>query len=86
MMMKSEERVPRFSFEERAIHWLAALSFLYAALTGLALWSPRLFWLASIFGGGNTVRGWHPWGGADLLAYSRLHVSKLGSTDAAGCR
>ena len=30
---------------------------------GLALWSPRLFWLASIFGGGNTVRGWHPWGG-----------------------
>ncbi len=63
MMMKSEERVPRFSFEERAIHWCAALSFLYAALTGLALWSPRLFWLASIFGGGNTVRGWHPWGG-----------------------
>ena len=63
MMIRNEERVPRFSFEERAIHWLAALSFLYAALTGLALWSPRLFWLASIFGGGNTVRGWHPWGG-----------------------
>ena len=62
-MIRNEERVPRFSFEERAIHWLAALSFLYAAFTGLALWSPRLFWLASIFGGGNTVRGWHPWGG-----------------------
>ena len=62
-MISHEERVPRFSFEERAIHWLAALSFLYAALTGLALWSPRLLWLASIFGGGNTVRGWHPWGG-----------------------
>jgi len=64
MMMRNDERVPRFSFQERTIHWLAALSFLYAALTGLALWSPRLFWLASIFGGGNTVRGWHPWGGA----------------------
>jgi formate dehydrogenase subunit gamma len=62
-MTRNEERVPRFNFQERAIHWLAALSFLYAALTGLALWSPRLFWLASIFGGGNTVRGWHPWGG-----------------------
>ena len=63
MTTTNEDRVPRFNFQERAIHWLAALSFLYAALTGLALWSPRLFWLASIFGGGNTVRGWHPWGG-----------------------
>ncbi len=63
MIVRNEERLPRFNFEERAIHWLAALSFLYAAFTGLALWSPRLFWLASIFGGGNTVRGWHPWGG-----------------------
>jgi len=63
MMSRNEERLARFNFQERAIHWLAALSFLYAALTGLALWSPRLFWLASIFGGGDTVRGWHPWGG-----------------------
>ena len=48
-MMKSEERVLRFSFEERAIHWLAALSFLYAALTGLALWSPGCSgWLRSL--------------------------------------
>ena len=62
MITASEEKVARFNFQERAIHWLAALSFLYAAFTGLALWSPRLFWLASMFGGGNTVRGWHPWG------------------------
>ncbi len=58
-----ERRIDRFSFTERAVHWMAALSFLYAALTGLALWSPRLYWLASVFGGGETVRGWHPWGG-----------------------
>jgi formate dehydrogenase subunit gamma len=63
MITASEEKVARFNFHERSIHWLAALSFLYAALTGLALWSPRLFWLSSIFGGGSTVRGWHPWGG-----------------------
>ncbi len=62
-MPKIEEKIDRFSFTERATHWLSALSFLYAAFTGLALWSPRLFWLASVFGGGETVRGWHPWGG-----------------------
>src|SRR5438034_11230521 len=59
----NESKVNRFSVTERTVHWLVALSFLYTALTGLALWSPRLFWLASVFGGGTTVRGWHPWGG-----------------------
>ena len=62
-MTKNDERIQRFSFYERAVQWLAALSFLYAALTGLALWSHRLYWLAAVFGGGETVRSWHPWGG-----------------------
>jgi formate dehydrogenase subunit gamma len=64
--MLSEERIDRFTFQERAVHWLAALSFLYAAFTGLALWSPRLFWLSAVFGGGETIRAWHPWGGLIL--------------------
>lgn len=55
--------VKRFSFAERASHWLSAASFLYAAFTGLALWSPKLYFLAGVFGGGDTVRGWHPWAG-----------------------
>ena len=55
--------IERFSFDERASHWTSALCFLYAAFTGLALWSPRLFWLSGVFGGGETVRAWHPWGG-----------------------
>jgi formate dehydrogenase subunit gamma len=56
-------RLARFTFYERLVHWLAALAFLYAALTGLALWSRKLWWLAAVFGGGETVRAWHPWGG-----------------------
>jgi formate dehydrogenase subunit gamma len=60
-MMKP--RISRFSFAERAVHWISALSFLYAALTGLALWTPALFWLSDVFGGGVAVRRWHPWGG-----------------------
>jgi formate dehydrogenase subunit gamma len=55
--------IPRFSFSERAAHWMAAISFLYAALTGLSLWSTHLYWLAAVFGGGQTVRWGHPWGG-----------------------
>lgn len=63
MPKSNPDRLERFSFSERAIHWMAALSFLYAGLTGLALWSHKLFWLSSVFGGGVTVRAWHPWGG-----------------------
>lgn len=57
------KKVVRFSFGERVMHWLAALSFLYSALSGLALWSPKLYWLATVLGGGVTVRWGHPWGG-----------------------
>lgn len=55
--------IDRFSFAERASHWISALCFLYAMFTGLALWSPKLFWLSGVFGGGETVRAWHPWAG-----------------------
>jgi formate dehydrogenase subunit gamma len=63
MPVLSEEKLPRFSFTERAIHWMAALSYLYAALTGLALWTPHLFWLAAVMGGGDATRWGHPVGG-----------------------
>ena len=45
------------------MHWIAAGSFLYVALTGLALWTTQLFWLSHLFGGGEATRRWHPWGG-----------------------
>ena len=62
-MPTPSEKIARFSMKERVIHWLAALSFLYAALTGLSLWTPQLYWLSSVFGGGVAVRWGHPWGG-----------------------
>ena len=58
--MKDDTKVTRFTLSERLIHWIVALSFLYAALSGLSLWSPRLYWLAAVLGGGVTVRIWHP--------------------------
>jgi formate dehydrogenase subunit gamma len=62
-MKPDEIRIPRFDAYERVMHWMAALSFLYAALTGLALWTPVLYWLASLSGGGFVIRGTHPWSG-----------------------
>jgi len=67
--MSMNKQISRFDLTERAIHWMSAISFVYAALTGLALWSHKLYWLASVFGGGPTVRGMHPWGGV-LFAVS----------------
>ena len=61
-------KVARFDATERAVHWMTAISFLYAALTGLSMWSHKLFWISSVFGGGSTVRGLHPWGGLIFAA------------------
>ena len=77
--------VLRYAFKERLVHWMAGLSYLYLLLTGLAFWSPWLFWLALAMGGGEISRILHPWFGvvffiAVLLMYS-LWASQMGITD-----
>ena len=56
-------RVLRYSFHERLIHWTAAASYIYLLLSGLAFWSPWLFWIAVVLGGGTVARELHPWFG-----------------------
>jgi formate dehydrogenase subunit gamma len=56
-------RIRRYSLQERVVHWIAGISYLYLLLTGLAFWSPWLFWLATLFGGGTVSRELHPWAG-----------------------
>lgn len=56
-------RVLRYPFQERLIHWVSGLSYLYLMLTGLAFWSPWLFWIATVLGGGTISRELHPWVG-----------------------
>ena len=58
---RNEDMIPRYTFAERANHWIGALAYTYCLITGLAFWSPYLFWLALIVGGGPTARFWHPW-------------------------
>jgi formate dehydrogenase subunit gamma len=64
-MTHPEQIVPhghvlRYTLKERLTHWVAAGSYLYLLATGLAFWSPWLFWL---LGGGPVSRMLHPWVG-----------------------
>jgi len=59
----SGRKLLRYTFSERVNHWIAGLTYVYCLMTGLAFWSPYLFWLATIVGGGPTARFWHPWFG-----------------------
>lgn len=53
-------RIVRYTLLERVVHWIAGIAYLYLLLTGLAFYSPALFWLTTLFGGGVTARAWHP--------------------------
>ena len=57
----SSDRILRYSLTERVMHWLAALTYGYVLLTGLAFYSPHLYWIATVLGGPATSRYWHPW-------------------------
>ncbi len=62
------EPVLRYSLKERLNHWTASLTYVYLMLTGLALFTPHLYWIAAILGGGPTIRYWHPWVGLLFVA------------------
>ena len=55
--------IERYGFRERLVHWVAGLSYVYLLLTGLAFWTPALFWMAVVLGGGYLSRLLHPWVG-----------------------
>jgi formate dehydrogenase subunit gamma len=57
------DRVIRYNFTERALHAIIGLVFLYLLLTGLAFWTPGLYWIATVLGGGFVSRLLHPWMG-----------------------
>lgn len=54
------DRIQRFTWQERIMHWYTAATYMYAGLSGLALFTPYLYWIAALLGGGPTVRFWHP--------------------------
>jgi formate dehydrogenase subunit gamma len=78
-------RVLRYAFHERAWHWVAAFSYIYLLLSGLAFWSPWLFpLLATLLGGGQVARMMHPWFGVvfaiGVVAMYVMWHSQMGVT------
>jgi formate dehydrogenase subunit gamma len=69
----------RYTFAERLDHWVAAGSYLYLLATGLAFWSPWLFWLAVVLGGGQLSRELHPWAGL-IFSGSVFYMYKMWSS------
>ncbi|WP_017431261.1 formate dehydrogenase subunit gamma [Vreelandella jeotgali] len=58
--------IQRYNASERSNHWAVALLFVLAALSGLALFHPALFWLSHLFGGGPWTRILHPFIGVAM--------------------
>ena len=67
--MKPGRSIIRYTFAERLVHALAAIVFVYLLLTGLAFWTPGLFWIAEALGGGFLSRLLHPWAGIVFVAF-----------------
>lgn len=59
--------VDRYTPAARINHWITAASLVLLAISGLALFHPKLFFLSALFGGGATTRVIHPWIGVVLF-------------------
>lgn len=56
--------IQRYTARERSNHWVVAITFVLAALSGLALFHPAFYFLTHLFGGGPWNRILHPFIGA----------------------
>ncbi|WP_127089286.1 formate dehydrogenase subunit gamma [Aquabacter cavernae] len=59
--------VNRYTLAARINHWVTAISLILLAISGMALFSPKLFFLTALFGGGQATRAIHPWIGVVLF-------------------
>ncbi len=64
--MSDTNLIERYKPEDRANHWLTAITLILLAFSGLALFHPAFFWLTNLFGGGTWTRILHPFFGVVL--------------------
>jgi len=67
--------IKRYEDGDRINHWVIALLFVLAALSGLAFFHPSLYFFSALFGGGPWTRILHPFiGVAVFLSFLGLFV------------
>jgi len=59
--------IVRYSARDRTTHWIVAIAFVLAALSGLAMFHRAVFWFSVFFGGGPWTRVLHPFIGLFML-------------------
>ena len=55
--------IVRYTHKERLCHWTAGATYVFCLCTGLAFYSPYLYWLTAVGGGPASARLLHPWVG-----------------------
>jgi formate dehydrogenase subunit gamma len=66
-MKNDPDKLLRYTPFERANHWLAAITFILLALSGLAFFHPAFYPLSQLFGGGVWTRILHPFIGVLMV-------------------
>ena len=61
--------IQRYTAKERSNHWVVAIAFVLAALSGLALFHPAFFFLTNLLGGGTWNRILHPFIGVVMFVF-----------------
>ncbi len=72
-----EIAVNRYGPLARLNHWIIASSLILLSVSGLALYSPELFFLTGLFGGGQNARAFHPWIGVALFVSFFVFFAQL---------
>jgi formate dehydrogenase subunit gamma len=67
MTSLGDKKLIRNMTAARINHWITAACFVLLLLSGLSMFHPLLFFLSSLFGGGEWTRAVHPWIGCVLL-------------------
>lgn len=70
--------IARYNERERINHWILAIAFVLAALSGLALFHPSMYWMSSLVGGGTWSRILHPFFGLLMTLSFVLMVIAVG--------
>jgi formate dehydrogenase subunit gamma len=69
--------IQRYTARERNNHWVVAIAFILAALSGLALFHPAFFFFTNLFGGGPWTRILHPFIGVLLFLFFMLMAMRF---------
>jgi formate dehydrogenase subunit gamma len=64
---RRRDTILRYTTSDRTNHWLTAIAFVCAGLSGLAMFHPAVFWLSGLFGGGPWTRILHPYIGLFMV-------------------